>query len=512
MATRKVKLINKFYGGITRDDKAKIPGSAYNIEELDIFGNADFIQAEQIVSSYALPASSEAYAFTSDNDGVAYAYGKETSASKVRIFSVASGSGTNPSTLATLFTSADTTNLAYSVSPLQYFKTTEAAPNYLYYMTKDSATILLKRLKLSDNTESTVGTLDGLNGSFDRCSIKVIFGELLIPNGQYMAKVDKDGVFTQHAFTLPNEWTAVDVVAVSDISVILARYIDKGANFSKGFWWDLTSTLQFDDSFNIPCGGPQWIVNHKETIKMCCAINGVARFFQLSGPFAGAAVIEIPGMSLTNIATETATQPISAPKMVGEKDKILYFGLYKTDKTGIYAIGQIDADKPNAILLSKRFATTDYSLHAPTALLILGPNFFAAFSDNGTASTAICKTLNSPNRSSSGVYESVVIDDDNPISDKDLKEIYVTTYPLPASTDVNTSVAADYGSSYTEIFRADATSLNTTSAVLGEFKSKSFNKKKVFRVKLELVSSGANSPKVTSIGLAIDIATVPGAK
>lgn len=511
MDDQKIKLINKFYGGMTRDDKSKIPGTSYNIEELDIFTNADWFQAEQIFSSNSLPASTEAYAYTSDNDGVAYAYGKETAASKVRLLSVSGASGTNPSTFATLFTSADATNLAYVPSPIQYFKTTESPAHYLYYMTNASGTILLRRYNISGASEATVGTLDGLNGSFDRCGFKVIFGELFVMNGQYISKVDKDGVFTQHAFALPNEWRAVDIIAISDVAVILGRYIDKGVNFSKGFWWDLTSLTQVDDSFDIPCGGPQWIVNHKETVKMLCAINGQARFFQLSGPFAGAAVLELPGMSLTNIATETATQPISAPKMVGVKDKILYFGLYKTDKTGVYAIGQIDSDKPNALILSKRFATSSYASHAPTALLILGPNYFGSFSDNGTATAVICKTLNSPSRSSSGIYESVFIDDDNPLSSKKLDEVFVTTYPLSANTDINVYVAADYGN-YSEILRADSTSMNTTSALIGKFLAKSFSGNKGYRVKLELVSSSSNSPKVTSIALRLSINKAPASK
>lgn len=508
MAVSKIKLIDKFYGGITRDDKSKISGSAFNVEELDIFTNQNYIQAEQIFSSYALPATTEAYAFTSDNSDTAYAYGKETAGGKVRILSVASGGTSNPSTFATLFTSADATNLAHIPSPFQYFKTTETNHHYLYYLTNASGTILLKRYDIIGAAESTVGTLDDLLGSFDRLFFKIIFGELFIGNGQYISKVDKDGVFTQHAFTLPNEWRSVDMVAVSDIAIILGRYIDRYVNFSKGFWWDLTAITQVDDSFDIPCGGPQWIVNHKETIKMCCSINGTARFFQLSGPFAGAQVIELPGMILTNVATEGSTQPISSPKMVAVKDKILYFTLYKTDKTGVYAIGQLDSDKPNALILSKRFSTSDYSLHAPTALMILASNFYGAFSDNGTASVVICKTLNSPSRSSSGVYESILIDDDNPLSNKAINPVYLTTYPIPSGSDVNCFMASDYGS-YGEVFRADGTSLNTTNAVLGMFDTPGHARKKVFRIKIQLVSNGANSPKVTSIGMNMTIERSP---
>lgn len=508
----KLKLVSKFFGGITRDDKAKIQGVGSNFEELDIFSNADYIQAEQIFTADALPASTEAYAYTSGTDGTAYAYGKETGASKVRILSVANGGADNPGAWSTLFTSADTTNLAYAVSPIQFFKTTEANTDYLYYCTKTSGTtVLLRRYGIVAATDTTVGTLTQLSGSYDRISMKVMFGELYITNGKYISKVDQDGVFTEAAFTLPTEWISVDLMPVSDVCIILSRYTDRTVNFSKGFWWDLTATTQVDDSFDLPAGGPQWITNHKETVKILCANNGFARFFQLSGAFPGAVPVEMPGIVLPNVQTDGATQPVSPSKSVCVKDKILYFGLYKTDKSGLYALGNLDYDKPTALVLSKRFNTTSYATHAPTGAMIQGPNFYVAYSDNGTASTARCESNNTPDRSSSGVYESIWIDDDNPTSNKTLSEVPVTTYVLPASTDVNCFVAADYGS-YSEIFRADGTSLNTTSAIMGVFKAKSLSNNKIFKVKLQLVSSGANSPKVTSFALRLAANKTPASK
>lgn len=512
MAKEKLKIINKFFGGITRDEKSKLVGVASNVEELDIFTNADYVQAEQIFSSYSLPASTEVYAYTSGADDTVYAYGKETSGNKVRLLSVASGSATNPSTFSTLFTSADTTNLAYAVSPLQFFRTTEANSDYLYYVTKTSGTtVVLKRYDITGATESTVGTLTQLNGSFDRISFRVIFGELLITNGKYISKIDKDGVFSEDAFTMPNEFTSVDIAAAASSAIILARHINRNLNLCKGYWWDLTAPTQFDDSFDISAGGPQWIVNHKETIKIFTAINGVGRMFQLSGAFQGAIPLELPGIVLLNMATETSTQPISPAKTVAVKDKILYFGLWKTDKTGVYAIGQLDADKPIALILSKRFSTTSYASHKPTALYILGPNYYGAFDDNGTNTAVICKTLNSPNRSASGIYESIWIDDDDPSSNKTMTQVYTCVQPMPASTDINCSVASDYGS-YTEYFRADGTSLNTTSANIGEFKIKGQARKKVFKIKVELVSSTSNSPKLTAIMMRMTNDDVPSVK
>ena len=497
-----IKVIDKFYGGMVRDEKSKIQGACSNIEEMDIFSNEHFIQAEQILSADSMPASTEIYAKCVDNGDVVYGYGKETGANKVRLVSVASGGTSDPGAFATLFTSADTTDLAYAVSPIEYHRQDNGNKNFLYYCTKDSTTIKLKRFDIVAGTEheddagSDNMTLSGLDGSYDRIVMERIAGELYITNGQYIAKVDKDGVFTNDAYTLPNGWEAVDIISVSDVALILARSINRNVNESIGYWWDLTTPLQFDDKFNIPFGGPQWMVNHKETIKFLCAINGKAKFYQMPA-YPGSVPVELPGLQLENVATETATQSISPAKTVDIKDNILYFGLWKTDKTGVYAIGQLDSDKPTALILSRRFHTTNYANHKPTSLIIQGPNFYADFDDNGTASSARCETLNSPNRSSNAVYESIVLDDGDPATDKPLKYVKVTTKPMTASTDVDLSIAPNYGS-YTEYFRADGTSFNTTNSLIAEFDTKSVNCKCV-KIKLALTSSTTNSPKITGL-------------
>jgi hypothetical protein len=515
MGEEKTKLINKFYGGIVRDEKSTVTGSASNIEEIDIFTNKDYFQAEQIFSADALPASTEVYAYTSGSDDTVYGYGKETANSKIRIVSVASGGGSNPGAFATLFTGSDSTNLATPLSPVEFFKTTEVSNNTsLYFIKGTSTSWYISRYNLGAAAEQRwTGTawsgsgswdsnsqLTGLNGTFMRPTMRIIYGELYICNGNLIAKVDEDGTFDNAAFTLPNDWEAVDIVAVGSSAIILARNISRTVNYTKGYWWDLTTDEQFDDSFTIPMGGPQWIYNHREMLKIFCSLNGKARIYQMQ-PYAGAMPVELPGISIDNTGTETSTQPVSPSKMVHAKENVLYFGLFKTDKSGLYALGRLDSDKPEAYILSKRFHTTSYATHSPTGGLIQGANFYAAFSDNGTASTARCETLNSPDRSSNAVYETIVVDDGNPLNDKAIKSIQITTQPLVASTDVDVHVASEYGS-YSQVYRADGTSLNTTSATTGEFKPKLGNAK-TWKVKLALTSSGTSSPKVTAIGMTI---------
>lgn len=498
------RLIDKFYSGIIRDDKSTIPGSASNVEELDIFSNEDYIIPEQIFSADSVPASTEIYTYTPGTNDTVYGYGKETSGNQVRLVSVSSGGADNPGSFSTLSTASNGSDVAYDGAPCAFFETDESNTNYVYYFTNASGTIKLYRYDITGDSHASVGTLSGLDGSFDRLFLKEMFGELMVSNGQFIAKVDKDGVFTEKAFTLPNGWEAVDIIPVSDVGLILSRNKNRLTNKCKGYWWDLTSSLQVDDSFNVPMGGPQWIVNHKETIKFLCALNGTARIFQLSGAFPGAIPIELPNIRIDNVADETSTQPISAPYMVDEKDRILYFNLYKTDKTGLYALGQLDNNKPNALVLSKRFHTTDYSNHTPYGLLIQGSNFYAAFDDDGTASNARCETNNSPARSSNAVYESVWIDDDEPQIDKKLETTYLLTYPLPASTSLTLSVDSDYSGSYTAVTRADGTNFNTTSGILGYYRPASFNNKKVLKFKVAFTSNSTDAIKLTAIGFRLN--------
>jgi hypothetical protein len=336
--------------------------------------------------------------------------------------------------------------------------------------------------------------------------MRVEFGELYIGNGNKIAKVDDEGAFIADAFTLPVGWEAVDIAFVSDVGLILARNVNRLANYCKAYWWDLTSEVQFDNQITIPHGGPQWIVNFKERLYALCSQNGVARFYSsIASP--GAPLIQIPGMELSNVASETATQEISSPKMMATKDNVLYFGLYKTDKTGVYAIGNLDEDKPTALVLAKRFDTTDYSRHIPIALHTQGPNFYASYEDNGAFKHARCESNNSPDRSSNAIYESVIFDEGDPTKNKDLVGLYVMTKPLPLDAQVEAWVSTDYGS-YVKIFQEDISNLATVNKLLGNFRGKSASGK-THQFKFQLTSNGSDSPIVTGLAYVVRTADLP---
>ena len=190
--------------------------------------------------------------------------------------------------------------------------------------------------------------------------------------------------------------------------------------------------------------------------------------------------------------------------MVSQKDGVLYFGIYKTDKTGIYALGQIDSDAPIALVLAKRFLTTDYSAHKPTGLFIHGSNFYGAY-DNSGALCSRCESANSPSRSSNAVIETIWHDYGTPLQKKDLIRAYINAYPLVANTSLNLYIASDFGTSYTQVKRPDDSIFNTTNGLLGLFKPAAFVNKFAFKAKVAFTSSTTSSPKLQSIGLRVNI-------
>jgi hypothetical protein len=480
----------------------------------------------------------EITAYTGDDNDNVWGYGAASDDDSVELYKLTTGGADDPGQFALVQISPDVTNTAFAQSPLQFFKTSEASA--LYYLKKNGSTISLARYDIDNDTEDiwsgsawtnqpspspspspsaspsasggesgtvpSSSQLAGLTGTDDRYFMRVEFGELYIGNGNYIAKVEADGTFTAQAFQLPLEYEAVDITFVSDVGLILARNINKNANFCKAFWWDLTSEVQFDNQITIPHGGPQWIMNFKERLYCLTAQNGVATFYS-SAASPGVPLQQVPGMQLKNVAAETSTQAVSSQKMVSVKDGVLYFGLNKTDKTGIYAIGQMDENKPVALVLAKRFDTTDYSRHVPVALHTQGPNFYASYVDNSAFKHSRCESNNSPNRSSQAVYESVYFDEGDATKEKDLLAAYVTCQQQPTGTFIKLSTKADYGS-FVQCFLEDGNTMSTAGRVLGVFKPKSVPGK-THQFKLEVVANGANSPKITGLAYVVRMMDTP---
>lgn len=423
-----------WYGGITINERDNSPGVAINVEELDIWENESYFGPTTIfasdsvvarkVTGYALDTSDSLYALSRDASGTP----------KAQIFKKTNAGATAPDAWASFFTSTGNAN---DYSPLAYHEV--AGADYVYYVTGTNA---LVRHDLV-TTESSVGTLDGIGSSFIRVPQLNMFGDTYFGHGQYIAKVfNDDGTFTQHDFTLPNGWEVVSMAPSGNYMAILARSTKKNLNQSMIFYWDLVETSGPVDQVAIPFGGPQAVVSYRGGLWVMCAKNGVLIVYVLSegGPK--------EFTRLTNVATETSTQPIVPTESIFIKDNILYFGVWKTDKTGLYAIGRVNETKPFGIILGKRYATTDYSLHKPHAATSVGPNLYTCFDDNGTATNQKLEGANSPTRSSNALIETTYMDASSPEFLKTWEAFVLSTGVMPASCSIVSSFRTDSAASY----------------------------------------------------------------
>lgn len=502
----KILTIDYFYTGQTKETDQKGTLIFSNIEELDFFSEESSIKPTTIFKDDTMPTGTgKVYAFTADDSDNLYALATQSANGQTRILKLASASSNAPGTWTTFFDSSNTAQ-PHPLSQIVFFQTSEVDGKWLYFVRTAGATKEIARIKLTatpteTNTDAggTVMTISGLTGSYDRPTMKVIYGELYICHGRFIAKVNEEGVFTEKAFTLPREWRAVDIIPIGDASIILTRHINSQANVSRGYWWDLTDTAGFIDFFEIPFGGAQWIYNVGEKILIFCAINGRGKVFQLASPNAGSSVIEIDHIEYKGLKTETSTQPISPVRTVQVNDGILYFALWG-NKTGIYALGQTKFRRPLATCLAKRFNTTDYSLHTPYALIIHGPNWFVSYDDNNVAKLRRLENNNNPTYSSQAVIESNWLDFGNRFSKKTLTRAYLVSEPLPTGTSIDFYVAGDYSGTYTQIKRPDDTIFNTANGIFGFFKPSAFKDKRVYKFKIQFTSSGNLTPKLHAIG------------
>ena len=438
--------------------------------------------AASVVGSYTSPILG-IFDYAYDGSSL-FALSKDilTANPKIRILQLASASASNPGSWTAYFTSTNAGDV-YEIPSMVLHKQTESATlkTDLYYTgTPAAGGLQLYRLydiSAAGTTEATTdvsaasmmltGITTSLNTTAPRPRI-TLDGETFFGHGQYVAKIDETGVFTGTAFTLPTGWYCVDFAGASDEMYILASSATE-PNKSKIFMWDRTATTQFDDVIDIPMGGAQAIINHNETIRVWCVQNGVLRIYELLG--------KVPRKthqlaSVQNLITGSSGKGLGGTyfpvmkQFMFVKDNIIYFGLWKSDKSGLYALGQVEDNKPIALVLIKRFiasGTASYASLRPTAATVVGNNIFSAYYNytvTDTYQTSRLEGDNSPNRSSDAVYESIWIDNGTTETWKDWTGVIVVGKPAPASTTITIDVRTDNASSYDSNATQAVTSAN----------------------------------------------------
>lgn len=501
----KIHRIRQFFGGIVTGERDKKIGVGLNFEELDIFTNPDYIEPETIFADDSVIA--RGYWDVTDDGTHLFAIGETADGTpKTQLWKRENGmaNGLATTTWASYLTSGEN-SLKDSFLKCH---TWDDGTKHLYFV---SGTNDLRKYGDIAGTpsESSVGSLSGVSTSSGRLPTHIQFGELFIGHGRYIAKVDDSGTFTDKAWTAPSGFKVVDIAPIGENMAVLCSPISTNSGTSAIFFWDLTATTGFIDSVYMPTGNAQMIVNHNESIRVFCVSNttttsGTLKIYELLG--------KKPLLTHTleniDIAYNTPTAAFNysvSPKTKVIINNILYFGIAKTDKSGIYALGQVSEDRPLALVLSRRSHTTDYSNHYPICLYSAGKDLVHCMYDSNTTAQFRMKQLvySSATRSSSAVYESIFIDDNSPETTKKFDRFYLVTDKLPASTAIAISARVDdIDNSYSSNRNANAgtsnsfdTDNNTYHTVGTDFNGKAI------QLKVAWTSNSTDRIRLYSIGV-----------
>lgn len=462
------------------DEKEKKEGTGLNFEDLDIFTNPGYMQPGTVLtdeSSYPASTSELIGSYDVDDSGNLWAL------VSTKLIRVSNGNNANPGDFASYATSLTTRSSCTWQWGAWHGLGNPISTAYFYYAGGTNTLYRVGDLVASGTTESSVGTLDGMDANTIQVPFKRVDGELYIGHGQYIAAVDDAGTFTQHAFTLPNNWHCVGFAPIGDQLAILAKFKSELSTrtFSecRVFMWDKTATTGADDTFIIPTGGACAIANHNEVLRVFTATAGRMRIWEVSTYPVVTHELDIfdPTTNSFSESTNTGDFMIS-PTSLFVRNGILYFGVCgpeNTNRSGLYALGKAGAGKPLALVLAKRF-TVDRSPsassalgHTPAGAFGFGTNIYCSYMrrystsvDGGAVAVALrCEEANSPTRSSYAIYESVLVDGNNQETLKDWEGFLLGVRNMPSSTSIRVDARVDNNSSHTQSVTSITRSSNT---------------------------------------------------
>jgi len=488
----------EFFGGIVRDDKSEVPGAGLAVEELDILENENFVRPTHVFSADTIPANMEVGSYSEDAIGTGYGVGNLSGFASVmtksNIGTPGAGAWTTQSTSGTL---AANNNFPSAIHYEVELGAATATPTIALYFI-GSSNHLLKWTAAGGVVDSGF-VLSSITSNSAHVSMRDIQGTLYIAAGNFISTIDVGSQaggpnFNEAAFTLPFGNQAVDIVEAGEYFFVGASFTDLISTQSTIYIWDGVSG-SYTDLVPVPMGGLQWLYNFRQSITLCCCENGKMKLFYLNAPTTGALCKPYPNIELGNVQVEgqnlliggyALPAPVSPTHSVFAKDDQLYFGLWKTDKSGLYALGQIDANHSFALWLAKRYATTNYAYHYPMGARGYGPKIFAAYGYTITGAgslvnnAVVCDPATA-NRSSQALLQSVWEDDGQPFNNKVLQALFAESYPMPIGCSLDLYYAADYSTTFTQLKQASNVIMNIVNAIFAIFHPTGSTNKKLYQ-------------------------------
>lgn len=319
-----------------------------------------------------------------------------------------------PNSAFTFFRLKDSVSFNKRVYYVNQFGTSDF---YLSYTPADSSQARMYRLDAGGN----MMRLTGLTYS-DIVQMRVVFDRLYVTNGNYIAQVDDDGVFTEKRFTLPTGWRAIDFDVVGTYLVIIARRDD--TNEYQGLFWDMVTTSGYESNFSIPLMTASWVRNFGDQIYIAGGDCSRFSIYRLSYSAPGATLNPVGSVGIASelancfgVSSDKRTVAVGTNKMT--------FEVNTADLSGVFAFGRLDASTPFSLSClyetTKRiyftFPTRDY--------------FFFSEYDGGTDSWTTSKAFSGDYDGEAVTYESKTFG--NPYTHSRVKQAILT---LKVSSDV----------------------------------------------------------------------------
>lgn len=307
-------------------------------------------------------------------------------------------------------------------------------------------------------------------------------GDLFICNNDKLAMVDFAGVFTTEAVKIiPNN--IIKCLVSNDEDIIFGSV--KKDNAEEGYLWAWNTLLMaWRKRKRIPTKGINALLISEIMIAQA-GLNGEIFFSDLVHQLP---ITSFPGGGYVN------------PGGVTTKGNLAMFGVYGSDKCGIYSYGRVAKNRVFALNLDYVLSMNKLSGIEIGAVKMVGKDLLASWKDGTTYGVDVVDTANKANT----IYEGLDFDGGRPFIKKIFSTIKLTMLPLPAGCSVKAKFRIDKKSDWVYAKLGNGSEIfNTTGETEAIFNTGVDGE--IYEVGVELFSSGNNSPEILSINNYFDI-------
>jgi hypothetical protein len=329
------------------------------------------------------------------------------------------------------------------------------------------------------------------NGNLYYHPMRVVRNKLWVGDGHYISQIAPplgggEHIFTEKALDLPEEQTVKSLDGI-DIQLAIGTYVDNNVNKTTLYRWNTWS--------------PSW--NMDDTIEEV-GINAFIPvdnyFFVQAGDVGNIYAYDqnmlylikrIPGTYISNRASRVY------PNAVAFYQGLPLFGVSRDEAQpqsgalpGVYSLGTANPRLYNRVLALEHLPSTNSNTTVIGAMAVKGRHLYLTWKDGSNVGVDI---IDYNNRYASAYLESRVIYLDR--VEADIYTRFVVGYvSMPSGCEVKAYIKQNYATSWTELDL-------TQDTIRRRFYSNLRLESNVIEVKIELISSGVNSPLIDYISL-----------